>query len=437
MEMSKWAPPTKGPIIVNLKSGRISDRLMVIFLSSRIAGRKPCCELFEKTLTDAEKGIYIEKWTATREELQLGDEWQIEKRRLRGGLSDCVDIVEVDNGRLSFIVVPTRGMGIWKGSFESIYLGWNSPVKSLVHPGFINLGARGGLGWLDGFNEWVVRCGVESFGAPGPDMMIDNMGNKKEVMLTLHGNIANIPASIVKARIGLKPPYELGVTGVVYERSMFGSNFRMDTEITTTMKGNSIKVLDVLRNLRSLPDEMQILYHCNYGSPFLEEGSRLVAPILQVVPRDPRAAEGIKEFGVLGPPEAGFVEQVFFFRLKSDQKGRTLVMLVNRDETKAVSMSFSVKELPCFTLWKNTNSLEEGYVVGLEPGTSYPNPRAFERAQNRVVKLKPGENYNSEINLSVHLGRDKVQRMKDQIDEIRKEIEPKIFDKPVKEFSPY
>ncbi|MFQ6095479.1 MAG: aldose 1-epimerase family protein [Candidatus Bathyarchaeia archaeon] len=406
-------------------------------MSGRAKLSKLCRKFFEKTLTDVEKGLYIEKWKISTEELGLCDECGIEKCRLYGGLSDCVDVVEVDNGRLSFTVVPTRGMGIWKGSFEGVPLGWNSPVKSLVHPSFVNLEARGGLGWLDGFNEWIVRCGIENFGAPGPDVITDNMGNKKEVMLTLHGKIANIPASIVKARIGLEEPYELGVTGVVHERSMFGSNFRMDTEITTTPKGNSIKIVDTIRNLRSVPDEMQILYHCNYGSPFLEEDSRLVAPIQEVVPRDPRAAEGIKEFELFGPPEAGFVEQVFFFRLKGDEEGRTLVMLVNSDETKAVSISFSVKQLPCFTLWKNTNSLGEGYVVGLEPGTSYPNTRAFEREHNRVVQLQPGENYRSEINLSVHLGSDDVQRVKERIDEIGKGIEPKIFDKPVKEFSPY
>ena len=392
---------------------------------------------FEKTLTDVERGIYVEKWKVSSEELGSDGEWRIEKRRLYGGLSDCVDVVEVDSGRFSFVVVPTRGMGIWKGRFEGVYLGWDSPVGGLVHPSFVNLEARDGLGWLDGFNEWIVRCGIGSFGAPGLDKMIDNMGNEKEVLLALHGKVANIPANIVKARMRLEPPYELSITGRVYERSMFGSNFQMDTEITTTPGANSIKTVDTVRNLRSLPDEMQILYHCNYGPPFLEEGSHLVAPIWKVVPRDPRAAEGTREFDVFGPPQTGFVEQVYFFKLIGNEKGRTSIMLVNKDETKATSVSFSVKELPCFTLWKNTNSLGEGYVVGLEPGTSYPNSKAFERKQERVVKLKPGENYRSEIDLSVFTGRAEVNRAKQRIDEIGKGVEPEILDRPVKEFSPY
>jgi len=391
---------------------------------------------FEKTLTDEEREIYVKSWKISNDEMGLDDRWRIEKRRLHGGLSDCVDIVELDNGRLSFVVVPTRGMSIWKGQFEDAYLGWESPVKSLVHPHHVNLEARGGLGWLEGFNEWIVRCGLGNFGAPGIDVTIDNVGNKKETMLTLHGKIANIPASTFKARIGLEPPFEIGLSGVVYERSMFGSNLQMDTSITTTPGSNSIKIVDVIQNLRSVSDEMQLLYHCNYGAPFLEEGARFVAPIVQVAPRDSRAAEGIDEFDVFGSPSVEFVEQVYFFKLIGDDAGRTSVMLVNRDETKAISISFSLKELPYFTLWKNTNSLEEGYVVGLEPGTSFPNTKAFERTKNRVMKLKPKENYESEITLSVHLGKSEVQKVKAWIDELKGGVKPKIFSKPVKEFSP-
>lgn len=392
-------------------------------------------KFLEKTLMDVEHEIYVEKWEISSEDLDLGGKWCIEKRRLYGGLSDSMDIVNIDNGCLSFIVVPTRGMGTWKGSFKGIPIGWNSPIRNLVHPHYVNLEARGGLGWLDGFNEWVVRCGLESFGAPGPDIIIDNMGRKKEVLLTLHGKVANIPASALKARIGLEPPFEIGVTGTVYERSMFGSNLKMTSSMITFPGSNYLKIVDVIENLRKVPDEMQLLYHCNYGPPFLEKGSRFIAPIRRVAPRDLRAAEGVDEFDVYGPPESGFVEQVYFFELIGDEQGNTKVMLVNRDETKAISVSFSLKELPCLTLWKNTNSIEEGYVTGIEPGTSYPNPRAFERKRNRVPKLMPGEKHKASITLSTRVGKEEIRRLMDEIAKIRGKVKPQISKKPISEFS--
>jgi len=391
---------------------------------------------FLKVLTDVEKGIYVEKWGISGDELEAGDGWRIEKCRLYGGLSDGVDVITVDNGKLSFVVVPTRGMGIWKGEYRGTFLGWSSPVNNVVHPCHINLEARGGLGWLDGFNEWVVRCGLGSFGAPGVDVIRDNTGGEKKVILTLHGRIANIPAGVVKVKVGLEPSFELGVEGVVHERTMFGSNLKLTTSITTTPGSSSLKISDAVENLRGVPDEMQLLYHCNYGGPFLERGTRFVAPIRRVAPRDSIAAEGVDGFDVFGPPESGFAEQVYFMELLGNDDGRTKVMLVSRDETKAVSVSFSSKELPFFTLWKNTAAVEDGYVTGLEPATSFPNLKTFEREKNRVIKLKPGESYRAEVTLSVHLGKDEVQEACYDIEKIKGKTKPTVFKEPIRDFSP-
>ena len=393
-------------------------------------------ETFQKTLLDEENGIYIEKWSISSSELKVGENWRIEKRRLYGGVSDGVDIITVDNGQLSFIVVPTRGMGIWKGEYQGIFLGWKSPVKNPVHPRHINLEARGGLGWLDGFNEMIVRCGLSNFGAPGVDVITDNMGRKKEIMLTLHGKIANIPASTVRVEIGLKAPFKLEIEGVVYERSMFGSHLKLTSSIMTTLGSNSLTISDTVENLRGVPDEMQLLYHCNYGSPILEEGASFIAPIEKVAPRDSVAAKSIEDFKNYGPPQSDFVEQVYFMNLIPDGKGNTTVVLTNRNRDKAISLKYPVKSLPCFTQWKNTSSFEDGYVTGLEPGTSFPNPKPFERKRGRIIVLKPGEKYHSWITMSVHLGKDNVQKVIDQVEKICKGTSPKIFRRPLEEFSP-
>lgn len=99
---------------------------------------------FSKVLIDANSGTYVEDWRISSDDLRLDDhEWSIEKRRLHGGMQEGVDVVEVDNGRLSFAIVPTRGMGVWKGAFESCSLGWASPVKTPVHPSHVRLEERG------------------------------------------------------------------------------------------------------------------------------------------------------------------------------------------------------------------------------------------------------------------------------------------------------
>src|SRR5581483_10273989 len=144
-------------------------------------------------------------------------------------------------------LIPTRGLGILDVRQGGLRLGWDSPVKEVVHPASMNLLARGGLGWLEGFNEWLCRCGLENIGQPGKDEIITNTGAKAEVELTLHGKIANIPASQVE-------------------------------------------------NLVATPQEFQLLYHFNFGRPLLEDGARLRAPVARVTPFNARAAEDVKTY---------------------------------------------------------------------------------------------------------------------------------------------
>ena len=93
----------------------------------------------------------------------------VRRHRLAGGRQTGVEVIDLHNGRVSIRVCPTRGMGILFVQCGSLRLGWDSPCREIVHPRHIDLRKRGGTGWLDGFNEFVVRCGLASIGRPGWD----------------------------------------------------------------------------------------------------------------------------------------------------------------------------------------------------------------------------------------------------------------------------
>src|SRR5262249_41181117 len=134
----------------------------------------------------------------------------------------------------------------------------------------------------------------------------------------------------------------------------------------------------------------QLLYHCNIGPPFLEGGSRVVMPVREMAPLTARAAEGIETFDTYAAPATGFAEQVYAYDLLADGAGRTLALLYNRTGDRGLALRLNRNELPCFTVWKNTAAVEDGYVTGLEPATNYPNFKSFERQQGRVRVLPPG-----------------------------------------------
>ena len=231
--------------------------------------------------------------------LNGAEAWSIKHQRLQGGLSDGVDLIEVDNGALSVSIVPTRGMGLWKGRYRGIPLGWESPVRQAVNPAFVDLNDRGGLGWLSGFNEWLCRCGLAFNGPPGEDVLRDKAGQElARSPVTLHGRIANRPAHHVEIEAEPAGAGTLAVMGIVDETSMFGPCLRLTTRIETEAGSNRLRILDTVTNLSGQPAELELLYHTNLGRPFLEPAAQLVAPALEVAP----AIRGRRKVPGIGAP---------------------------------------------------------------------------------------------------------------------------------------
>jgi Domain of unknown function (DUF4432) len=392
-------------------------------------------------MTDVSGDVYLESFHVDATALGLAEAvaWSVRKERLRGGRRDGVDLVVVDNGALRFSIVPTRGMGLWNGWFRGNRLGWDSPISDgPVHPHLVNLSAAGGLGWLDGFDELLARCGLENNGAPFEVKTHKPDGSDSNVIFGLHGRIANLPASYVAVHVDAHPPHEIVVEGHVDEARLFGMGIRMLTRISTRPGENSLVVRDEFINLKEQPVEMQILYHWNFGPPFLEEGARFVAPVKTVTPRDRRAEEGIGTHNHYSGPEPGFAEQVFFYELHPNAEGdtRTLVLLENRAKDKAVVLRFDLAQLPAFTLWKNTGGLRDGYVTGLEPGSNYPNPRPFEHARKRVLALPAGGRHVAETRLEVLEGAAEVAAVEAQIAGPQGRGTPTVNSHPVEPFAP-
>jgi hypothetical protein len=356
------------------------------------------------TLTDVINDVWVESFGTDNNRLPLATphEWSIQKRTLRGGLRDGVDLIEVHNGALSYSILPTRGMGLWQGNYRGNYLGWRAPLHGPVHPRHVNLSDRGGLGWLYGFDEWLCRCGLAFNGPPGEDAWTDKNGGNHRDVITLHGRIANQPAHLVEVRINLDPPHELTVTGMVEEGGLFSPHLVLAATYTTVPGSNRLVIHDVVENRGGQPAELQLLYHCNSGPPFLEAGSRVVLPIREMSPLTPRAAEGMETVDTYAGPVAGFAEQVYCYDPLGDAGGRTLAMLYNRAADRGLVVRYNKNELPCFTVWKNTGALEDGYVTGLEPATNYPNFKTFERQQGRVVTLPHGGRWECTWSVEVH-----------------------------------
>lgn len=376
-------------------------------------------------LTDTVHGDrWLENWSLTSQQLpghHPATPWKITKRTLHGGKRHGVDLIELDNGALQLSILPTRGMNIWRGKYKDIRLGWDSPIHGPVHPQWVRLEERNGLGWLDGFDEWICRCGLAFNGPPGVD---------QGKIITLHGRIANTPAHFVGVRVLQTPPYTIEVVGRLQESSMFGDHLHLTTVISTSPGSNQFSIQDLVENRSSKPSEMQMLYHCNFGKPLLGPGSKVKIPAVKIAPRDARAAEEMEHYESYSEPQSGHSEVVNYYEPRADAQGNTLVVLHNAAGNEACAVRFQTKNLPWFIVWKNTASEKDGYVTGLEPATGFPNFKAIERHQNRVVQLASGAMWNTRLTFQIEAGQAEVNSLLTEVATLQGTLGPTVAHEP-------
>ncbi len=381
------------------------------------------------TLLDAHQGISAEAFELDAQHTPGAPQgFSVCQRRMLGGLSDGVDLLEINNGLLRLTVLPTRGMGVWRASIGDLRLGWDSPTRGPVHPKFVPLMEPGGLGWLDGFDELLVRCGLASNGPP----VYNDAGRLTH---PLHGRIANCPAHQVQLSVDSQQG-EIRLKGSVDEARLFHRRLRLTTTLSTRFNEPGFRVTDEVTNLSAMPCDFQLLYHTNFGPPLLEAGSRFVAPVKTLVPRDAAAAAGLETWNEYGPPQAGFAEQAFFLELLGDAAGATQVLLRNRAADSGVSLRFNTRALPTFTLWKCTQAAADGYVTGLEPAINYPNARPFEESHGRVMKLAPSQSARVELALAAHRGAEEVRAAEAGISALQSGAEMRRLDGPAAPWAP-
>lgn len=374
-------------------------------------------------ITDTDIQIRKGGWVVSSDQHAKGaPNFYLRNTVLRGGLQNDVEVLTIKSDGLTIKLSPTRGLGILSVEGDGVRLGWDSPVEEIVHPNNINLESRGGNGWLDGFNEMMVRCGFEW---TGHAVQADGM------MYTLHGRAQNTPVSKLFVDIEDEAPYTITVSGLIKEKAFKKSNLETWVRISHVPGTKEFTVHDTVTNQGDYPRDYQIIYHSNFGTPILEEGAKFVAPVKEVSPFNDYAATGLKNWQTYLGPTKNFDEMVYNIFPYADSKNQTQVMLANKAGDKGVGISFNTKQLPVLTLWKNTDTLKQGYVTGIEPGTSFAYPVTIEREQKRVPQLEPGKSADFKLTYSLLSNKEAVKSYGDKIKTIQGKQTTKVVEQPM------
>lgn len=286
------------------------------------------------------------------------------------GLAKDMNAFLVKNGSLSFTVLADKCLDIAELSFHGVNIGF------LAKPGLIGrspVDTHGLEAQRSIMGGLLFTAGLENIGAPCIE-------DGKEY--PMHGRLRSTPAEHLCADTKWKNgQYFLYVSGEMREAELFGENMTFRRKVETVYGESQITITDVITNEGFRPEPALLLYHFNFGYPFLDEETRIDLPSHETIPRDANAAIGINNWNTMSAPVDNAPEQVFLHKLTADALGFTEALIYNPALGLSIRLRYSKNHLPYFTQWKSIASGD--YVVGLEPSNTCIHGRLYQKEHER------------------------------------------------------
>ena len=173
------------------------------------------------------------------------------------------------------------------------------------------------------------------------------------------------------------------VCGDVKESALFGKKLFLKRRYVVTE--NSISIHDTVENADFKDTEYILLYHINYGYPFLDESLQLEIPAINSEPLTAIAEKRKEEMFRITAPIDGGDEDVYYHTLSEGK-----VRLTNPDLGIAVQMEYDTEKFPVTLEWKSMISGD--YALGIEPSLS-----RFDDFKMQPLKAQGKKNYQIKI----------------------------------------
>ncbi len=293
-----------------------------------------------------------------------------------------VEHIQVRTGAgLCYYVSPMRGMDISFAEMNGVPLTFQSANRD-AHPSYYD---ANGAEWLRTFPGGLMHtCGLSTLGEP-------SLENGEA--LGLHGRISHQPASQVGTEGSWDgDDYVMKLTGTVRQTRAFGENIELRRTIISRLGENKIVVRDQIENQGFTSTDLMVLYHCNFGFPFIGPGLTIKFPEGIVKGRESDLT--MENYQGFEPPSPSYKERVYYHR-PNPQISKPAVILTNQELGLAVTLSYSGATLPCLVQWKMAG--QGLYALGIEPANAYVEGRPVERSKRGIVQLGPGETLDYEL----------------------------------------
>jgi hypothetical protein len=313
---------------------------------------------------------------------------------LGDGVERGIRMLEFRTGTgLRFTSLVDRALDIGDCEFRGQAIGWHSP-SGFRHPGLHEYEGEDGLAWARSFSGLLVTCGLDHILGPS-EVPADNYNypGRRTARHSLHGRVGTIPARLT----GYGEHWDgdrciLWVEGMVQQSAVFGEDLHLLRRIEADVGGNEIRISDRVVNHGFARTPHMFFYHVNVGYPVLDEGSRYLAPIKDVLWAS-HAGESYRSqkvgYRTVPAPRPGFREQVWQHEVSGDKRGEVPVAVVNDRLGLGFEVVTRKDQLPCLYEWQNF--APGNYVLGIEPSTHHALGNLAARERSEMIWLEHDE----------------------------------------------
>lgn len=237
----------------------------------------------------------------------------------------------------------------------------------------------------------LFTCGLSQVGP----MEYDSNGIERPK----HGLIRSTPASNPSSCCEwFGDEYHMIIRGEMRETSLFDNNLILRRTIKTILGIPEIVIEDEIQNEGFQEAPLMLMYHCNFGFPFLSEKTIIMMDQRSIRPRDENSMVEVDLWAKFGEPTDSCQEQVFYHELNESCPGEAQASIHNPDVGISVHIRYSLTELPYMIQWKS--QLSGDYALGLEPANCHSEGQDRERENQTLRFIKPGESVRTFLKIS-------------------------------------
>ena len=332
-------------------------------------------ELFGKEYTKAQ--LY-------KNSVNIGQLASIEEVELKDGKAKGLKVFHVrsTNG-LAFDLLPGKCMDIAALSYKGVNIslltrnGVCSPENIFPANGEFERYFGGGMLWTGG----LKNC--------GPNYIDEN-----SQFHHYHGRIGTLPTEQSWKRSYFEgDEYILSSGAVLRDTTIEGYNLELVRKIETSMSKAEIVVTDTIENLDYNDTDYLLLYHFNFGFPFVDEDLKLIFPEAKapVIAGNEATKNLLQDWDKITAPIDNETENLIFHTLKPDVDKVITVKLENPKLGIGAYIQYDSEYLPYLVEWKCMRSGE--YALGIEPSNNLIGGMRAEREAGRSRKISAGEKH--------------------------------------------